>query len=279
VAHELRGPIERMLEDYAHKQNIVALNNRRAYADIVQRLRRHEIERDKKARVRWEHRKAAWYETLHDRAVAKCKAILESKPYSHPKKRDTLFAALRSQQVILFERRINMWMDLQALTPPSLTTEKAKGWMENLKQLDSEQELEHKQRCGAIRKFEMEHYEDSRKIIENLKKELQGYAEMTDAIMPTEEELIEVSEQFEVLILHRREIGQEAVRQCAETLALQLEYLKSPGIALGVLIQRIAEICEEQIAKVKTHRETHALTMEKQRQEQILKSTSHRGGV
>jgi hypothetical protein len=112
--------------------------------------------------------------------------------------------------------------------------------LDALKQLDSEQELEHKQRCGAVRKFEMEHYVDSRKIIENLKKELQGYAEMTDAIMPTEEELIEVSEQFEVLILHRREIGQEAVRQCAETLALQLEYLKSPGIALGVLIQRIA---------------------------------------
>ena len=69
------------------------------------------------------------------------------------------------------------------------------------------------------------------------------------------------------------------MRQCAETLALQLEYLKSPGIALGVLILRIAEICEEQIAKVKTHRETHALTMEKQRQAQILKSTCYKGGV
>ena len=200
VAHELRGPIERLLEEYAHKQNIVALNNRRAYADIVQRLRRHEIEKDKKARVRWEKRKEAWYNTLHDRAVAKCKATLESKPYSHPKKRDTLYGALRSQQVILFERRVAMWMDLQSLTPPSLTVEKAKLWMENLLQLDKEQDLEHKQRCGAIRKFEMEHYEDSRKVIEALKKELKGYAEMTDAIMPTEEELNECSEEFEGIV-------------------------------------------------------------------------------
>ena len=270
VAHELRGPIERLLEEYAHKQNIVALNNRRAYADIVQRLRRHEIEKDKKARVRWEKRKEAWYETLHDRAVAKCKATLESKPYSHPKKRDTLYGALRSQQVILFERRVAMWMDLQSLTPPSLSTEKAALWMENLVQLDKEQDLEHKQRCGAIRKFEMEHYEDSRKVIEGLKKELKGYAEMTDAIMPTEEELNECSEEFEELISKRRDIGLEAVRQCAETLALQLEYLKPPGIALGVLIQRIAEICEKQVAEVREKRETHAATMEKQRQDNAM---------
>jgi hypothetical protein len=267
VAHELRGPIERMLEEYAHKQNILALNNRRAYADMVQRLRRHEIERDKKARVRWEHRKEAWYETLHDRAVAKCKATLESKPYSHPKKRDTLYGALRSQQVILFERRIAMWMDLQTLTPPSLTSEKAKEWTNNLVQLDAEQELEHKQRCGSIRKFEMEHYDDSRKVIEALKKELKGYAEMTDAIMPTEEELAECSEQFEVLIKTRRDMGLEAVRQCSETLGLQLEYLKSPGLALGTLVQRIAEVIEKQAAEVKEQRRAHAVKMEEQREE------------
>ena len=266
VGHELRGPIERMLEEYTHKQNIVALNNRRAYADMVQRLRRHEIERDKKARVRWETRKEAWYETLHDRAVAKCKATLESKPYSLPKKRDTLYGALRSQQVILFERRIAMWMDLQSLTPPSLTSEKADAWIENLVQLDKEQDQEHKQRCGAIRKFEMEHYEDSRKVIENLKTELKGYAEMTDAIMPTEEELNECAEQFEELILQRRDKGFEAVSQCAETLSLQLDYLKPPGLALGFLIQKIAHACEKQVAEVKKQRETHAATMEQQRQ-------------
>ena len=62
----------------------------------------------------------------------------------------------------------------------------------------------------------------------------------------------------------------QAARQCAETLALQLDYLKPPGIALGVLIQRIAEICEEQIEKVKTTRETHAASMEKQRQDNAM---------
>lgn len=111
----------------------------------MSRLRRTEIARDKKARGRWEERKTAWYLTLHDRAVAKCRATLESKNYSHPKKRDTLYGALRSQQSILFERRINMWMDLQSLVPPSLTPDKAKTWTEGLEGLDAEQELEHKQ--------------------------------------------------------------------------------------------------------------------------------------
>jgi hypothetical protein len=80
VAHEQRALIERLLEEYAHTHNILTLNNRRAYADmlqvrsftcvtstkvqmltpVLQRLRRHEIERDKKARVRWESRKEAW---------------------------------------------------------------------------------------------------------------------------------------------------------------------------------------------------------------------------
>lgn len=35
---------------------------------------------------RWEERKHAWYLTLHDRAVAKCRATLASHEYKNPKK-------------------------------------------------------------------------------------------------------------------------------------------------------------------------------------------------
>ena len=38
VAHEQRALIERLLEEYAHKHNILTLNNRRAYADMLQVL-------------------------------------------------------------------------------------------------------------------------------------------------------------------------------------------------------------------------------------------------
>ena len=38
VAHEQRALIERLLEEYAHKHNIITLNNRRAYADMLQVL-------------------------------------------------------------------------------------------------------------------------------------------------------------------------------------------------------------------------------------------------
>jgi hypothetical protein len=95
-------------------------------------------------------------------------------------------------------------------------------------------------------------------VIDELKGELKGYAEMTDALMPTEEELAECGEPFEALILNRRELGQEAVRQCSETLALQLQYLRTPGAALGVLVLRVAEICEQQTAEVRTRPHTLA---------------------
>jgi hypothetical protein len=130
-----------------------------------------------------------------------------------------------------------MWMDLQALVPPSLTREKAKAWLESLGGLDAEQELEHKQRCGAIRKFEIQHFEASNSVIEALKHELKGYAEMTDAPMPSDEELEEASSEFITLVAQRRDKGLEAVRQCSETLNLQLDYLKAPGLALGRLLQ------------------------------------------
>jgi hypothetical protein len=38
VAHEQRAIIERLLEAYAHTHNILTLNNRRAYADMLQVL-------------------------------------------------------------------------------------------------------------------------------------------------------------------------------------------------------------------------------------------------
>jgi hypothetical protein len=189
IAHELPGPIERYLEEQAYKENILLLNNRRAYADMLSRLRTREIELDLKARKRWEERKHAWYLTLHDRAVAKCHATLHSADYATPKKRETLYGALRSQQVILFERRINMWMDLQSLVPPDLTIDKAKSWHKGVVELDKEQELEHKQRCGALRKFEKEHMDQSKGVILKMREELKAYAEMTDATMPTEEEV------------------------------------------------------------------------------------------
>jgi hypothetical protein len=189
VAHELAGPIERYLEEQAYKENILLLNNRRAYADMLSRLRTKEIELDLKARKRWEERKHAWYLTLHDRAVAKCHATLHSFDYSAPKKRETLFGALRSQQTILFDRRINMWTDLHYLTPPQLSIEKAQAWHNNMVALDSEQEVEHKQRCGALRKFEKEHLDKSRGVIDKMKEELKAYAEMTDATMPSDHEV------------------------------------------------------------------------------------------
>jgi len=267
IGHQLRGPIERYLEKEAHKHNLVVLNNRRAYADMCKRLRRKEIERDKKARVRWEGRKHAWYLTLHDRAVAKCRATLLSKPYATPKKRDTLYGALRSQQTILFERRVNIWMDAQSLVPPDLTREKAEQWSANMAELDKEQDLEHKQRCGAIRKFEMEHHLDSQKVIEALKKELKGYAEMTDAPMPSEEELREASQEFENLILERRDKGLEAVGQCTETLALQLAYLSGPGTLLGKLLRVVADLTTVQAGRVTTEREGHSTAMARLREE------------
>lgn len=52
VAHTLPGPVERYLEEEALKENILLLNNRRAYADMLRRLRTREIELDLKARKR-----------------------------------------------------------------------------------------------------------------------------------------------------------------------------------------------------------------------------------
>lgn len=273
VAHELPGPIERYLEEQAFKENILLLNNRRAYADMLSRLRKREIELDLKARERWEERKHAWYLTLHDRAVAKCAATLLSPEYANPKKRDTLYGALRSQQVILYERRVNMWVDLQNLTPPDLTPEKAQLWDQNLASLDAEQDVEHKQRCGAIRKFELEHFDKSQAVIDRMKEELKGYAEMTDAVMPTEDELQEAGAPFEAQIQERRDEGMTAVEQVTLTLAKQLEYLQAPSLRLARLIVVIADITKNCNVRVTATREDHAAAMVNAREENAAKDT------
>ena len=53
VASTLPGLIERYLEEEALKENVLLLNNRRAYADMLKRLRTREIELDLKARKRY----------------------------------------------------------------------------------------------------------------------------------------------------------------------------------------------------------------------------------
>lgn len=131
--------------------------------------------------------------------------------------------------------------------------------------------MEHKQRCGAIRKFEMEHYDNSKTVIERMKSELKGYAEMTDAEMPSEEELNEAADEFEKLIQERREQGLDAVDQVSLTLAEQLKYLRTPGEDLEKLLKVVAEMKEDYHKRVDQARDSHAEFMAKSRQENVDK--------
>jgi hypothetical protein len=284
ISYQNAGMVERLVEDRAAALNAVLIDNRRAHADAVAKLRVHEVEYERLWREHWEKRREAWYQTLHDRAVSACSASLNSvecaallpslyfcnilRRYTAPDKRKTLFSSLRTQQKALFDRRCRLTRQILSLLPPNLTVSGADAWKSSMVELDKEQEKEHKQRCGSLRVFERELKARGLAEVQTLRKELVESAKSTGHVLPTEEELESDCAPLNQLITERFDAQMKVIDSCAEVLQAQLVYYGHIAAKLVKLVLALADTADEYVKRCGSLHAAHKASVDKVTSEQ-----------
>jgi hypothetical protein len=268
ISYQNAGMVERLVEDRAAALNTVLIDNRRAHADAVAKLRVHEIEYERLWREHWEKRREAWYQTLHDRAVSACSASLNSAEYTAPDKRKTLFSSLRTQQKALFDRRCRLTRQILSLLPPNLTVAGADAWKSSMVELDKEQEKEHKQRCGSLRVFERELKARGLAEVQALRKELIESAKSTGHVLPTEEELELDCAPLNQLITDRFDAQMKVIDSCAEVLQAQLVYYGNIASKLVKLVLALADTADDYVKRCSSLHSSHKASVDKVTAEQ-----------
>jgi hypothetical protein len=268
ISYQNAGMVERLVEDRAAALNAVLIDNRRAHADAVAKLRVHEIEYERLWRDHWEKRREAWYQTLHDRAVSACSASLNSVEYTAPDKRKTLFSSLRTQQKALFDRRCRLTRQILSLLPPNLTVSGADAWKSSMVELDKEQEKEHKQRCGSLRVFERELKARGLAEVQTLRKELVESAKSTGHVLPTEEELESDCAPLNQLITERFDAQMKVIDSCAEVLQAQLVYYGHIAAKLVKLVLALADTADDYVKRCGSLHAAHKASVDKVTSEQ-----------
>ena len=121
TAHELPPALERMAELQVFEINLLILANREVHAQLMARVRRAEVLRQKQHRALWEVRLLEWRRLRHEQALTTFKALLHSQEVVQPPARKDLLKELDEQHVDFQKQREETAATLGRLAPPQLT--------------------------------------------------------------------------------------------------------------------------------------------------------------
>jgi hypothetical protein len=94
--------------------NEVIVTNTRSFEDIIARLRRLHVEQVVQCRCQWAEKEYQWRQLRHQRAIDEFHAMIESKRFTNPSKRQEYFANVRIKQQERHVKRENIFFGMMS---------------------------------------------------------------------------------------------------------------------------------------------------------------------
>ena len=176
TAHMLPPALERMCEAQVHDVNLLILSNREVHAQLMARVRRAEIIRQKEHRQEWEARLAAWRVLRHEQALQTFKAFLHSAEVVQPRARRAVLRDLVVQQADYQKQREESCATLAQLEPPHLTEAAARLVRDALEALIADEAMDCAATVVRMHEAEEEMREHVQSYYEHLIKRLYYFA-------------------------------------------------------------------------------------------------------
>ena len=179
TAHELPPALERMAELQVFEINKLILANREVHAQLMARVRRAEVLRQKQHRALWEVRLLEWRRLRHEQALTTFKALLHSQETVQPPARKDLLKQLDEQHVDFQTQREETAATLGRLAPPQLTEITAGRVRTALEALVEEETQMDGEMVAKLREAEVEMAEHIATLNDRLRRRLVYFAHRT----------------------------------------------------------------------------------------------------
>jgi len=121
IAHMLPNELERELEKMTSEVNMLIISNKEVHAELVARLRIGEVKRQRKHRLKFVQRLAAWRAACHAHALELFKETMVSAAIVSPDERREALAELRKAQGNFAEQRVVLLKSLTEMAESGST--------------------------------------------------------------------------------------------------------------------------------------------------------------
>eukprot|EP00742_Colponemidia_sp_Colp-10_P007657 GILJ01008252.1.p1 GENE.GILJ01008252.1~~GILJ01008252.1.p1 ORF type:complete len:1559 (+),score=335.92 GILJ01008252.1:44-4720(+) len=217
IAHLLAPEVERLLADEVQAVDVKISDNRQSYAELVARLRLHELEKFKSLDEKWREREEAWRRHRHHAAIVRAKTQLNSTEFTDPPGRKQLFTELKQEQIRVHGQRMEQLQILSSLKPVDMHKETVQALRESIDQVNETAQDAYDKVFDRMRREQSRIDTEACWIAETLKDELLGYSslpadEATQAINQI------LAEEVLPLVQKRTEEGLKLLAKCGKFL-------------------------------------------------------------
>ncbi|XP_071821141.1 coiled-coil domain-containing protein 180-like isoform X2 [Apostichopus japonicus] len=143
IAFLMAPDVQRLIERESQIINQTLLSNQRAYADLLARLMKTDIERDKNHRTHWEGRVEDWKRLNTEIVIQKFTEFMDDSSITDPPIIKVILTELYHEQQTINQRRINLFNALRSMKPPSSTKSAVYRWNKELASICQEIERLH----------------------------------------------------------------------------------------------------------------------------------------
>eukprot|EP00743_Colponemidia_sp_Colp-15_P005768 GILK01006200.1.p1 GENE.GILK01006200.1~~GILK01006200.1.p1 ORF type:complete len:1564 (+),score=342.38 GILK01006200.1:44-4693(+) len=217
IAHLLAPEVERLLEDEAQAVSVKMADNRQSYAELVARLRLHELEKFKSLDERWREREEAWRRHKHQAAIVRAKTQLNSAEFTDPSGRKQLFTELKQEQIRVHAKRMEQLQILSSLKPVDMHKETVQALRESIDQVNETAQDAYDKIFDRMRREQSRIDTEAAWIAETLKDELIGYSSLpADEATQAVNQIL--AEEVLPLVQQRTEEGLKLLAKCGKFL-------------------------------------------------------------
>jgi len=170
--------IERLVEAEAFELNTVLIVNRQSHAELLALMEKQHIIVSLEARTNWEIRQSAWRQLRHNRCVREFHDDLNSKIFTNPPKRISIFDKMKNGQSKRHQIRLLKLEELMKLKLPSssIVEQVSKGFEE----LNTNEDLAINDLLQALEEIRIERQKAAEERRESLRGELHEYGALED---------------------------------------------------------------------------------------------------